>query len=157
MDFDTTPASDLRDRMLVAYTGDHPATRQLAEWLAHDLAESFVVELADLDAAAAPPLYDYDAVVIGAGVRIGRHPRKVISYIRDHGDELAAIPASFFSVGGHGAFARDAYVKRMTERTGWRPQEAATFGDAGEPQRCDLREFATRVGRAVPANMQYVH
>ncbi|HTR50357.1 MAG TPA: flavodoxin domain-containing protein [Kofleriaceae bacterium] len=112
------------------------------------------VELAELGSRPAPPLADYDAVVIGAHVRLGRHDRAVIDYIREHRGMLVRLPAFFYSVGGHGVFDRDTYAHRMTRRTGWVPTATTSFADAGALQRGGVRAFARVVADETPFALQ---
>lgn len=112
------------------------------------------MELAELGTRSIPPLEDYDAVVIGAQVRFGRHAGAMIDYIRKHRAALDAVPAFFYSVGGYGVFDRDGYVQRMTRRTGWHPTMAATFADASAVQQPDIRAFARQIADEIPAALQ---
>jgi menaquinone-dependent protoporphyrinogen oxidase len=144
-----------RERVFVLHGTMRDDAARVASTLAESLAEDrLVVEVAELGARSMPPLEDYDAVVIGAQVRFGRHARGVMRYIREHRDALAATPAFFYSVGGHGVIDRDGYVQRMTRRTGWHPNLAATFADARAVQQPDIRAFAHQIADEIPAAPQ---
>lgn len=151
---DRRDRSDLddRERVLVVLARLDDRAARVASSLADRLGEDqLCVEIAELGARSMPPLEDYDAVVIGAQVRFGRHARALIEYIRGHREALAQIPAFFYSVGGHGVFDRDGYVQRMTRRTGLHPTRAATFGDASAVQQPDIRAFARQIADEIPA------
>src|ERR1044071_9379185 len=106
---------DDRERVLVSLASLRDDAASIASALASHLADDcLAVELAELGTRSTPPLEDYDAVVIGAQVRFGRHARATIDYIREHLQALAAIPAFFYSVGGHGGFNRDGCIPRTT-------------------------------------------
>lgn len=140
-----------RERVLVIVANPRDDAASIAAMLAAYLAEDeLAVELAVLEGNAPPPLEDYDAVVIGGQIRFGRHTRAAVEYIRGHRCALAALPAFFYSVGGHGVFDRDSYLRRMIRRTGWQPMLAATFADASPVQRGDIRAFARQIAEAVP-------
>ena len=142
---------DTRERVLVVLANLHDDAARMARWIVKLLRDDrLAVDIADLSTRAVPPLADYDAVMIGAAVRLGRHRRAIIDYVRDRRRELAELPAFFFSVGGHGVFWRHGYIERMTRRTGWHPTSAATFADAGERQRTDVEAFARDVADDVP-------
>ena len=146
---------DDRERVIVVLASLRDDAARVASTLAESLAEDWLtVEIADLGTRSPPPLEDYDAVVIGAQVRFGRHARSVIDYIREHREALAALPAFFYSVGGHGVFDRDGYTRRMTRRTGWHPILAATFADASAVQRPDICAFAHQLADEIPAAPQ---
>ena len=146
---------DDRERVLVILASLRDDAASIASALASHLADDcLAVELAELGTRSTPPLEDYDAVVIGAQVRFGRHARATIDYIREHLQALAAIPAFFYSVGGHGVFNRDGYIQRMTRRTSWHPTVAATFADATAVQQPDIRLFAQQIADEIPAAPQ---
>lgn len=146
---------DDRERVIVILASLRDNAAQVASVLAERLAEDCLdVEIAELGVRTAPPLEDYDAVVVGAEVRLGRHARAVIEYIREHREALAAIPAFFYSVGGRGVFDRDGYIQRMARRTGWHPPVAASFADASPVQRPGIRAFARQIADEIPARPQ---
>jgi menaquinone-dependent protoporphyrinogen IX oxidase len=140
------------ERVIVILASLRDRVARVASTLVRDLADDgLTVELAELGTRSMPPLEDYDAVVIGAQVRFGRHARAVIDYIREHREALAAMPAFFYSVGGRNVFNRDGYIERMTRRTGWHPKLTATFADASAAQQLDIRSFAHQIADEIPA------
>jgi len=144
-----------RERVLLVLANLHDDAAQVATMLAEDLAaDRMTVELAELGAHHTPPLADYDAVIIGARVRLGRHDRAVIDYIREHRGTLATLPAFFYSVGGHGVLDRDTYAHRMTRRTGWKPTATTSFADASPLQRGGVNAFARLVADETPFAIQ---
>jgi menaquinone-dependent protoporphyrinogen oxidase len=78
----------------------------------------------------------HDAVMIGGGVRYGRHPWRLESVVRNHLERIRVLPGAFFSVslsaGGPGARPREArrYLDEFLERTGWRPLRTACIAGA---------------------------
>jgi len=155
MDRRARASADTRERVLLVLANLHDDAARIATMLAEELAaDGLAVEILELDARHALPLADYDAVVVGANVRFGRHARSVIEYIREQRGSFASLPAFFFSVGGHGAFDRDSYVHRMTRRTGWKPTAAASFADASAFERGDVHAFARLVADEIPAAVQ---
>jgi menaquinone-dependent protoporphyrinogen oxidase len=86
------------------------------------------------DPSIAAELERSEAVVIGAGIRYGRHGRAVETLVRDHLGAIAARHNAFFSVSmsaaraGQGEAAR--YVEEFVQRTHWRPHRIATFAGA---------------------------
>ena len=145
---------DDRERVLLVLANSEDDAALLAAMLAEELAEdAFTVEVADVSNHSVPPLADYDGVVIGAHVRLGRYERSMISYIRDQRDALAMMPAFFYSVGGVSVFERDMLARRVTGRTGWIPTSIATFADGGAGQRAAVRTFARQVAEEIPVAM----
>ncbi|HET9623408.1 MAG TPA: flavodoxin domain-containing protein [Kofleriaceae bacterium] len=144
-----------RDRILIVVDNRHDEAGHIAAMLAEELAaDGLAVERADLSARAMPPLADYDAVVIGAPVRVGRPYQDVIDYVRTQRSELATLPAFLYTVGGRGPTDPDLLADRMTHRTGWRPTMSATFADASPGQRTEIRAFARLIGDEIPAAPQ---
>jgi menaquinone-dependent protoporphyrinogen IX oxidase len=143
---------DDRERVIVVVASLRDDAARVASALARGLTDDgLVVEFAELGPRSMPPLEDYDAVVIGAQVRLGRHARAVIDYIREHRAILATMPTFFYSVGGHCVVDRDGYIERMKQRTGWHPTLVATFANASAVQQPDIRGFAQRIADEIPA------
>lgn len=139
-----------RERVVLILESWHDSAARVASALVLSLGgDGLIVEPVQLGARSLPPLEDYDAVVIGARARFGRHARAVIKYIREHRDVLAAMPAFFYSVGGHGVVDRDSYVQRMKQRTGWSPTLTASFDDAN--QEPEIRAFARHIADEIPS------
>lgn len=103
------------------------------------LAQGVIVEVASV--AARAPLADYDAVILGGGVRVGRLAPGLAGYLHDHADELRARPAFLFTVGG-----------RVTHPVGWRPASMATFLGDSPFENADVRAFARAVTQIVDEN-----
>lgn len=141
---------DDHERVLLILGGHSHAIVRVAEALTEDLTrDGFIVERALLELGAPPPLEDYDAVLIGAHVLLGRHSKLVADYIRAHDTALAAMPTFLFALGGPGLPSSAGYVERMTRRTGWRPTASATF-DVSEPIRDQIFDLARRIADEMP-------
>lgn len=76
----------------------------------------------------------FDAVVIGASIRYGKHRREVTHFIEEHLDLLKSKPSAFFSVN---AVARkpekrephtNPYVKKFLNSISWEPKTIGIFG-----------------------------
>ena len=125
-------------RILIPFAPFDGQTARIAERLAAALARAgHAVTPMRADAPELSwALEEYDAVIVGGGIRYGRHPRFLEAAVRDHLDAIAARPNAFFSVslsaGGPGAHPRVAarYVEEFIERTGWQPRRTASFAGA---------------------------
>lgn len=96
----------MTQRVLVAYTSKHGATREIAERIAAILAG------AGLDAVAQPAnavtdLAAYDAVVIGAAAYYGSWLKDATEFVRRHRALLAVRPVWLFSSGPLGTARTD--------------------------------------------------
>ena len=88
--------------VLVAYATHSGATRTLAETLAAALtADGLDVDLADI--AESPDPTEYDAVVLGSGVRVEAVEKPAASWAALHAGALAATAFAFFSCSGSAA------------------------------------------------------
>jgi len=124
-------------RILVAYAGWQGQTECIALRIAQVLrAQGHDVSQLASPSALARALLDRDAVVIGGGVRYGRHPRALERAVAANAHFIAAFPNAFFSVsmsaahGGAGLDQARAYAEAFAARTGWRPRAVALFGGA---------------------------
>ncbi|EFW91540.1 flavodoxin/nitric oxide synthase [Haladaptatus paucihalophilus DX253] len=104
-------------------------------------------------------LMDYDAVVVGASVHMGKHQKYVTRYVKKHADELNRLPSAFFSVSLAAAegseegweHARE-YVAEFLSETGWNPDETAVvpgalkYSQYGTLKRFVMKQIAKRMG-----------
>lgn len=87
---------------------------------------------------------DYDAVLIGASIRHGKHDPSVLEYVQAHRAQLEAKPSAFFSVS---LIARkptrntpesNPYVRAFVARSPWKPRLVGVFGGELDYQRYGL-------------------
>lgn len=114
-------------RILIAYSTVDGHTRGISERLKAQLEPlGHGVTLASL--GSRPPAADkFDAVVIGASIRYGKHRPHVYEYIARYREALEARPSAFFSVNvvarkrGKDRPDGNPYVKAFLKETPWRP------------------------------------
>lgn len=82
-------------------------------------------------------LSDYDAAVVATSIIMGRYQSYVRRWVRSHADTLNGMPSAFISVNGtppettpEWRAEAHAYVKKLTNETGWNPRWIATFAGA---------------------------
>ena len=125
-------------RILIPYGTTDGQTARIAEYLADLIRgqghEAFPVDVKRSDT---PDPDDYDAVIVGASVRMGRHQSWVRDFVRKHRAALERLPSAFFSVSlairdDTEEARREArgYVEKLTQQTGWRPGKVALFAGA---------------------------
>jgi menaquinone-dependent protoporphyrinogen oxidase len=128
-------------RILIAYGTRYGHTLKIAERIADTLMEDGdTVRLIHAHGRNLPrelSFADFDGVIVGASVIVGRHQRAVRRFVRDNRDRLGALPTAFFSVSGAAGSqkpddrARAAkYVSEFLAQTGWRPALTDAFGGA---------------------------
>ncbi len=124
----------MASRVLVLYSTVDGHTREIADRLAAIFADSGVA--ADVNALT-PDYQDdpgaYDALVIGASIRYGKHRPEVAAFINSHHAYLEGTPSAFFSVN---AVARkpakqtpetNPYVKKFLGTIAWQPALIGIF------------------------------
>ena len=122
--------------VLVCYGTTEGQTAAVADRIASVLREEgHEVDVADLPTDAVPP--DYDGVIVGASVHVGKHQQRVQEFVSGHRDELNAIPTGFFSVSLSAASddpeARDqasSLVDEFLDETEWSPDLTTTVAGA---------------------------
>lgn len=118
-------------RILVLFASSYGQTREIAWTLERHLRRrGHAVDLVDVRQAAPDP-DEYDLVVIGSPVELGRHARPIRRYVRLHGEALAQVPSAFFSVSMSAADGgRDPSIDGLAAGTGWRPGRVVSFAGA---------------------------
>ena len=118
----------MTDRVLVAFSSKHGATREIAD----AIAEQLRVDGLSVDAKPVEDVVDIDpyaAVIVGSAVYMGRWRRDAVRFLKHHGTALGERPLWLFTsgpldtsdVGDH----TPRNVRRLAERIGAR--EHATF------------------------------
>lgn len=86
----------------------------------------------------------FDAIVIGASIRHGKHNPAVMEFIQKHQLLLDSKPSAFFSVSlvarkpGKNTAETNPYSKAFLARSPWKPRAAAVFGGVLDYQRYNL-------------------
>ncbi|HXZ48031.1 MAG TPA: menaquinone-dependent protoporphyrinogen IX dehydrogenase [Usitatibacter sp.] len=124
-------------RVLIVFASIDGQTARIAERMALTLREAGLEALVhDVDSPEPPEVAGHAAVIVGGGIRYGRHSAALEQWVRSHLAELARRPGAFFSVclsaGGPGArpATADGYRADFMRRTGWYPATQASFAGA---------------------------
>jgi len=125
-------------KILIVYATTDGQTEKIARFLAEHLRKQHEVEL--LDATRPGPgvaLADFEAIVVGAPVRMAKYPLAILDFVRAHRAQLEQKRAAFFSVCMAAASTREstrheaeAYPARLLAPTGWQPSRTAVFAGA---------------------------
>lgn len=128
-------------RILLLYHGVYGQTRKICERLQSELtALGDSAEVVPLPGDGADPA-DFDAVVIGASIRNGKHNPAVPEFVRRHRELLESKPSAFFSVNlvarkpAKNTPATNPYVKAFVARSPWKPALLGVFGGNLDYQR----------------------
>lgn len=128
-------------KILLVYHGVYGQTRKICERLQAELTSlGEQVDVAPLAGGGADPSA-YDAIVIGASIRNGKHNPAVFDFIRTQRALLESKPSGFFSVNlvarkpAKNTPATNPYVKAFLGRIPWKPRLVGVFGGDLDYQR----------------------
>ncbi len=114
-------------RILFLYSSFYGQARKVCERLGSRLAErGHAAEFVSI-AEPGPDPAGYDAIVIGASIRHGKHNPAVLEFINKHRALLEAKPSAFFSVSlvarkpGKDTAETNPYSKAFLARSPWKP------------------------------------
>ena len=125
--------------LLVLYASSEGQTARVAEHVAslardrgHDVSQ-FEID----DAPADLDLRDYDGVVLGASIHLGKHQKRARRFIETNREALDAVPSAFFQVSLSSASddperqaEAEGYVTELLDATGWQPDRIGIFAGA---------------------------
>lgn len=123
-------------RVLILYASHYGQTRAIANAIADRLSyhghEPEVVNAAD---SRLPTPQQYDAVIFGSRVELGRHAADIRNYIRAHIDHLEKMPTAFFSVSmsaarPHAGRDPSCYMATFFDDVEWHPTKHVAFAGA---------------------------
>jgi menaquinone-dependent protoporphyrinogen oxidase len=121
-------------RILIAYGTTDGHTARIAEYLVDVIrGQGHEAAAVDLKRSQDALLDDYDAVIVGGSIHMGKHDEHVRDFVRRSRVALERLPSAFFSVSL--AAHRDmenarAYVENFEQETGWRPAHVGFFSGA---------------------------
>jgi menaquinone-dependent protoporphyrinogen oxidase len=91
------------------------------------------VTLVPVASADACDLQRFDAIVVGASIRYGKHAALVLDFVQRHAALLASKPSAFFSVNvvarkpGKNTPATNPYLQKFLRQIAWKPNHLAVF------------------------------
>jgi menaquinone-dependent protoporphyrinogen oxidase len=144
-------------RILIAYATKYGSTEEVAAAVAAEL-RAMGVEVDVVEARAVRDVTEYDAVVVGAPLYMGRWHRDARALLRRLSDALAVRPLAVFALGPLKADGSDvAGAQRQLDaalaKAAVRPADVILFGGALEPgklrfplnrmPRADVRDWVT--------------
>ena len=78
-------------------------------------------------------LSEYDAIILGASIRYGKHQKSVFNFINKHKDLLETKKSAFFSVNGVARKSEkkspktNPYMKKFLKTSSWLPNKLGVF------------------------------
>ncbi len=123
-------------KILLLYSSVYGLSRRISERLqAHLARQGVAAEIAAITDAGPDPAA-FDAIVIGASIRHGKHNPAVMDFIRKHLALLQSKPSAFFSVNlvarkpTRNTRETNPYLRRFMAQSPWQPKLQGVF--AGE-------------------------
>ncbi|HET9303386.1 MAG TPA: flavodoxin domain-containing protein [Propionibacteriaceae bacterium] len=121
-------------KILIAYGTTEGQTSRIADHIA-DVIRKHGVEAQALDLKGSKDVSpaDYDAVIVGGSIHMGKHQEDVADFVRTNRAALERLPSAFFSVSlaAHGDMENaEAYVANFEQQTGWHPTKVGLFSGA---------------------------
>jgi len=125
-------------RVLILYASTDGQTARIAERIGTVVrAAGYGTTLRSAEAIEALWEIDtHDAVIVGGGVRFGRHPEALAERVRASRAEIEMRPNAFFSVclgaraGNPKRTQAEGYIADFSRRTGWQPGLSVSFAGA---------------------------
>ncbi|MDQ0260408.1 flavodoxin domain-containing protein [Sinomonas atrocyanea] len=147
-------------KVLVAYSTHEGQTAKIADFIAGVLrGRGLDVDTCDVKESADPALIDYDGVIVGGSVHVGKHDKHVVDYVRGNRHALTGLPSAFFSVSLSSASGdtqeAEGYVEKFEEETGWLPTRIALFGGGLPYKHLNFvsRHMMKRIVEGKPGNL----
>src|SRR3712207_379570 len=121
-------------RVLIPYGTTEGQTSRISEYLAEVIRDhGHEAHAIDIKGSGVPDPDDYDAVIVGASIHMGKHEDYVRDFVRENRDALEHFPSVFFSV-SLAAYddteVAQGYIEEFVQETGWRPGMVGLFGGA---------------------------
>lgn len=129
-------------KTLLIYHGIYGHTRKIAEAIRDEVIRlGGELDIVEIESFAVADAERYDAIVIGAAIRNGKHNKAVLALIRSHQALLDAKPSAFFSVSlvarkpAKNTPETNPYVKTFLARSPWKPRLVGVFAGDLDYQR----------------------
>src|SRR5215204_7246700 len=84
-------------RVLIPYGTTEGLTARISEYVA-EVVRGHEADTVDLKGSVGPEPDDYDAVIVGASIHMGKHEVYVLDFVRENRETLERLPSAFFTV-----------------------------------------------------------
>lgn len=121
-------------KVLVLYGTTEGQSARVAEFIMNVLREhGHQVETVNVKESPDTAVDDFDGVIIGASIHMGKHDKHVVEFVQENRETLKRVPSAFYSVSlaAHGdTDEAEDYVEQFEKQTRWHPAKVALFGGA---------------------------
>ena len=120
-------------KYLFLYSTTDGHTKRICEYIGNILKQQNHEIKIDPISLELEKLSEYDAIILGASIRYGKHQKSVFNFINKHKDLLEAKKSAFFSVN---VVARKSeknspntnpYMKKFLKTSSWQPNKLGVF------------------------------
>ena len=120
-------------KYLFLYSTTDGHTKRICEYIANILKQQNHETKIDPISLELEKLSEYDAIILGASIRYGKHQKSVFNFINKHKDLLETKKSAFFSVN---VVARkneknspntNPYMKKFLKTSSWQPNKLGVF------------------------------
>lgn len=124
---------------LIVYGTSEGQTEKVAGRIAETLAERghATTTIHVDDGLGGHTVEDFDAVLVGSSIHVGKHQSAIIEFVTDYHDALAAVPSGFFQVSlssavedPEGQAEAAKYVEDLIAEADFHPDRIGLFGGA---------------------------
>jgi menaquinone-dependent protoporphyrinogen oxidase len=121
-------------KILIGYGTTEGHTARIADYLADVIrGQGHKTQAVDLKRSPGTRLDEFDAVLVGGSIHMGKHEEPVRDFVQNNRAALERLPSAFFSVSlaAHGDLENArAYVENFEQETGWHPTQVGLFSGA---------------------------
>jgi menaquinone-dependent protoporphyrinogen oxidase len=121
-------------KILIGYGTTEGQTARIADHIADAIRNHGAeAQALDLKRSKDVSLDDYDGVIVGGSIHMGKHQEDVADFVRTNRVALERLPSAFFSVSlaASGDMENaEAYVANFEQETGWHPTKVGLFSGA---------------------------
>ena len=120
-------------KYLFLYSTTDGHTKRICEYIGNILKQQNHEIKIDPISLELKKLSEYDAIILGASIRYGKHQKSVFNFINKHKDLLETKKSAFFSVN---VVARKSeknspntnpYIQKFVKTTSWQPNKLGVF------------------------------
>lgn len=152
--------------ILIGFASHYGQTEKVAARLGEHLrAMGHEVDLANFEAkTVAPPPQDYDVVVLGTRIEIGKYAPSFGEYVRRHRTALAEVPTGLFAVSMAASSPGtdpEGYLAKICDELAWQPTHRIAIAGAlkyrsyGFITRLVMKLISGRAGRSTDTSRDH--
>jgi menaquinone-dependent protoporphyrinogen IX oxidase len=143
-----TEDKEQTQRILIAYASKGGATADIARWLSEGMkgADVDVLDVADVQS------FNYDCIVLGAPIRLGKPHPSMVTFMEDNKEKLTAVAKALFVVCGF-TFLGRRYLRRIKQHADGPINSYRVFGGKLGILNIMDKDYAREAGETILKNL----